>query len=194
MVVLAGPSGAGKSHLADRLGLPVLRLDDFYLPGDSPGLPWVDLPGGDPVVDWDDPASWDRAAALTAVEELCRTGSCEVPLYDISASARTGSRVVHLHGADTFVAEGIFAQEIVEECRARDLLLEAYCVTQHPGITFVRRLVRDLREHRKPPWVLVRRGLRLLREQRSVVARAAAAGCRVVTPEVARREIRARTG
>ena len=30
VVVLAGPSGAGKSRLAERLGLPVLRLDDFY--------------------------------------------------------------------------------------------------------------------------------------------------------------------
>ncbi len=194
MVVLAGPSGAGKSHLADRVGLPVLRLDDFYLPGDSPGLPWVDLPGGDPVVDWDDPASWDRAAAVSAVDALCHAGSCEVPLYDIAASARTGSRVVHLGGAGAFVAEGIFAHEVVEECRARGLLLEAYCVTQHPAVTFVRRLVRDLREHRKPPWVLVRRGVRLLREQRSVVARAALVGCRVVPPEVAHREIRAMAG
>ena len=33
MIVLAGPSGAGKSRLAERLGLPVLRLDDFYKNG-----------------------------------------------------------------------------------------------------------------------------------------------------------------
>lgn len=30
VVLLAGPSGSGKSHLAERSGLPVLRLDDFY--------------------------------------------------------------------------------------------------------------------------------------------------------------------
>jgi uridine kinase len=29
VVLLAGPSGTGKSHLADSLGLPVVRLDDF---------------------------------------------------------------------------------------------------------------------------------------------------------------------
>ena len=57
-----------------------------------------------------------------------------------------------------FLAEGIFAQEIVGECRRRGLLADAVCVTQHPAVTFVRRLTRDLREHRKPPFVLVRRG------------------------------------
>ena len=54
MIVLAGPSGWGKSHLADRLGLPILRLDDFYKDGDDPTLPRLDLAGGEPIVDWDD--------------------------------------------------------------------------------------------------------------------------------------------
>ena len=40
------------------------------------------------------------------------------------------------------------------------LLAAAYCVRQHPLVTFWRRLTRDLREHRKPPLVLVRRGVR----------------------------------
>ena len=39
VIVLAGPSGAGKSRLAERLGLPVLRLDDFYKSGGDPTLP-----------------------------------------------------------------------------------------------------------------------------------------------------------
>ena len=38
VIVLAGPSGAGKSRLAERIGLPVLRLDDFYKSGDDPTL------------------------------------------------------------------------------------------------------------------------------------------------------------
>ena len=54
------------------------------------------------------------------------------------------------------------------------MLAAAYCVRQHPVVTFWRRLTRDLREHRKPPLVLVRRGLALLRDQRRVVAHAVA--------------------
>ena len=74
VIVLAGPSGAGKTHLAERLGLPVLRLDDFYKNGDDPTLPRIDLAGGEPIVDWDHPDSWNSDAAVAAVEELCRTG------------------------------------------------------------------------------------------------------------------------
>lgn len=33
IIILAGPSGAGKSRLAERIGRPVLRLDDFYKDG-----------------------------------------------------------------------------------------------------------------------------------------------------------------
>jgi uridine kinase len=56
-------------------------------------------------------------------------------------------------------------------------------------VTFVRRLTRDLREHRKPPFVLVRRGLHLLAEQRALVERAEGAGCRVLAPESAYEQI-----
>jgi uridine kinase len=191
VIVVAGPSGSGKSRLSRRLGLPVLNLDDFYKDGDDPTLPVIDLAGGAPIVDWDSPASWDAAAAVAAIEQLCATGRSDVPAYDISQSRRTGHRVLDLDGAPCFVAEGIFAQEVVGECRSRGLLADAICLTQHPLVTFVRRLSRDLREHRKPPGVLVRRGLHLLREQRRVVAHAEALGCRVVHPDRAYAEVRA---
>ena len=183
VVVLAGPSGAGKSRLAERTGLPVLRLDDFYREGDAPGLPLITTGADAGRVDWDHPASWDHDAALVAMEELARRGRADVPVYDLASSSRTGTRVVDLAGAALFVAEGIFAVEVAEECRQRGLLAVALCVTQHPVRTFVRRLQRDLREHRKPPLVLLRRGLTLLRAQPRVVAHAVEAGCEPVTGE-----------
>ncbi|HEX7738116.1 MAG TPA: ATP-binding protein [Marmoricola sp.] len=183
VVVLAGPSGAGKSHLAARLGLPILRLDDFYREIDDPDLPMIELAGGTPIVDWDDPRSWDRDAALAAIGELCRTGCTRVPAYDISSSRRTDWHELRLGDASLVVAEGIFAQEVVGGCAEMGVLAGAYCVTQWPPRTFVRRLVRDLREHRKPPLVLVRRGWRLLREQAAVVRHAESLGCRVVSPD-----------
>jgi uridine kinase len=193
VIVLAGPSGAGKTHLAERLDLPILRLDDFYKDGDDPTLQRIDLAGGEPIVDWDHHDSWNSDAAVVAVEELCRTGCTDAPVYDIALNSRTGHRVLDLGDSAYFLAEGIFAQEIVGECRRRELLADAFCVTQHPAVTFVRRLTRDLREHRKPPFVLVRRGLHLLRAQRALVASAERLGCRPVSPDAAYREIRALT-
>jgi len=187
--VIAGPSGSGKSRLSSRLGLPVLNLDDFYKDGDDPSLPCIDLAGGAPIVDWDSPEAWNVAAALDAIEELCREGRADVPAYDIATSRRTGVHLLELGDARCFVAEGIFAQEVVGECRERGLLADAICLTQHPVVTFFRRLSRDLREHRKPPTVLVRRGLHLMREQRRVVEHAASLGCRVLHPDAAYAEI-----
>jgi uridine kinase len=191
VIVVAGPSGSGKSRLSRRLGLPVLNLDDFYKDADDATLPVIDLAGGAPIVDWDSPVSWHAADAIAAIEQLCRQGRADVPAYDISLSRRTGHHVLDLGGARCFLAEGIFAQEVVRECRTRGLLADAICLTQHPLVTFFRRLSRDLREHRKPPGVLVRRGLHLLREQRRVVEHAEALGCRVLHPDRAYAEIRA---
>ena len=66
--------------------------------------------------------------------------------------------MLDLEGSPLFVAEGIFAHHVVAKCRENGMLAAAYCVRQHPTVTFWRRLTRDLREHRKPPLVLVRRG------------------------------------
>lgn len=185
VIVLAGPSGAGKSRLADRAGLPVLRLDDFYKNGDDPTLPRITEGANHGLVDWDDPRSWLLDDAVATLGRLCREGNAEVPLYDIAHDGRHGSRTLHLGEHELFVAEGIFAQEVVSSCREAGLLAAAYCVRQHPLVTFWRRLTRDLREHRKPPLVLVRRGFALLRDQRRVVAGAVARGCEPMTPEQA---------
>jgi uridine kinase len=185
VVVLAGPSGSGKSRLADRLGLPVLRLDDFYKSGGDPSLPRISAGANSGLVDWDDPASWLQDDALAAMEALCRDGAAEVPVYDIAHDGRTGWQRLDLDGSPFVVAEGIFAQEVVPRLAAEGLLAAAYCVRQRPVVTFWRRLVRDLRERRKPPLVLVRRGLALMRAQRDVVAHAVELGCTAVSPDEA---------
>lgn len=191
VVVLAGPSGAGKSRLAERLGLPVLRLDDFYKDGDDPSLPHITDGANAGLVDWDDPASWHEQDALDALRELCLTGRSEVPVYEIAQNGRSGSRVVDLGGSTRFVAEGIFAPEVVAACREEGLLAAAYCITQHPAVTFWRRLTRDLHEHRKPPLVLLRRGAALLRDQQRIVAHALRQGCRRATGDQAYAELTA---
>jgi len=177
VIVLAGPSGSGKSHLAERLGLPLLRLDDFYRDGSDPALPRITTGANSGLVDWDDPAAWLGDEAVEALATLCRTGTVETPVYDIAHDGRNGFRSLSLDGAPLVVAEGIFAHHVVAPLRAAGLLAAAYCLRQHPVVTFWRRLSRDLREHRKPPLVLVRRGLALMRDQRRIVAAAVAAGC-----------------
>jgi uridine kinase len=191
VIVLAGPSGAGKSRLAERVGLPVLRLDDFYKSGDDPTLPRISAGPNAGIADWDDPGSWLHDEALAALEAVCRDGKVDVPIYEIARDGRCGWQALDLAGGSLVVAEGIFAQEVVPELAERGLLAGAFCVRQHPFVTFWRRLTRDLREHRKPPLVLVRRGIALLRDQRRVVRHAESLGCRVVSPDEAYDAVRA---
>jgi uridine kinase len=190
VVVLAGPSGVGKSRLAAATGLPVLRLDDFYRDGDDPQLPRIEQGANAGLVDWDDPASWRADDAVEAICALARHGRALAPVYDIARSAARGTHEVDLDGARLFVAEGIFAHEVVRACEGYGVLAAALCLRQHPMVTFWRRLTRDLREHRKPPLVLIRRGWSLMRAQGRVVANAASHGCAVVTPGEAAEMIR----
>jgi len=187
-VVLAGPSGVGKSRLAAHSRLPVLRLDDFYRTGDDPALPRIAQGANAGLVDWDHPGSWHHDDAGRAICDLAATGRTVAPLYDIARNGPSGTHVVALEGRPLFIAEGIFAQEVVGACRDHGVLAAALCLRQRPLVTFWRRLTRDLREHRKPPLVLLRRGWALMRDQRRVIAGAEALGCEVVSvPEAAER-------
>ncbi len=185
--MLAGPSGSGKSRLAARLGLPALRLDNFYRDHTDPDMPQSSLG----IIDWDDPDSWDYAAALAAIIELCHHGRTRVPSYDIDLSCSTG--FTDLVTVDRrFIAEGLFATTVIEDCRSAGILDAAICVRHHRLATFVLRFSRDLREGRKPPHVLIRRGWRLLRAEPAIVADAVAHGCMPMTPRQAERLLRPR--
>lgn len=182
MVLLAGPSGCGKTHLAVQAGAPIVALDDFYRNGDVPGLPRT----ADGVVDWEDPATWDADAAIAALDELCRSDRVEVPTYAFGEDAVVGHRTIERDGCAVVVAEGIFAAELVGPLRERGLLDDALLIEQPRAVTFVRRLVRDLRDGRKSPSYLVRQGWAKTRSEPAVVARQLELGARPVSKPEAR--------
>ncbi|WP_328708105.1 uridine kinase family protein [Streptomyces mesophilus] len=182
VVLLCGPSGGGKSRLAARSGLPVLRLDDFYKEGDDPTLPVV---AGGTDIDWDAPASWDADIAVAAIVELCRTGRTRVPVYDLATSSRTGEEALDIERTPLFIAEGVFAAELVDRCRELGVLADALCLRGRPSTTFRRRFLRDLKEGRKSVPFLLRRGWRLMRSERTIVARQVALGAHACNKEEA---------
>lgn len=187
VVLLCGPSGSGKTHIAERSGLPVFRLDDFYKDGDDPTLPHSPELG---IPDWDDVRAWHADRAVDALETLCREGRVVVPVYDIARSRAAGTAVVELHGAPAVVAEGVFAAEVVEACRERGILADALVLRRAPWKNFARRLARDLQERRKPPLTLWRRGRLLMRQEPAAVAAAVARGCRPVSAHDLATELR----
>lgn len=193
VLVLTGPSGAGKSRLAAGLhaayGWPIVRLDDFYRDGDDPNLPMISL-GGHELPDWDHPQSWNAPAAIAALEALLDTGATRVPIYDIATSRTIGHSQVSATPEDLVAAEGIFAAEIIPLLAERGRLAGAFCITHGRTPNAVLRFVRDLRERRKPPLVLVRRGIELWRREPTIVARAVAQGASCGSPRAVLRQIR----
>jgi uridine kinase len=145
-------------------------------------------------VDWDHPDSWSADDATRAVHELGTRGETDVPAYDISKSARVGHRHLSLDGATHFVAEGIFAAELAPTCLSDGSAAMAVCVRRSRWVTFVLRLARDLRERRKPPRFLLRRGLLLARREPEIVASLVAKGCEPMTPREAEARIRELAG
>lgn len=123
--------------------------------------------------------------------QLCREGSTRVPTYDIRASRATGTTTLTLDGAHVVLAEGIFAADVVPRLRAEGVLADALSLTHSPPVTFVRRLARDLRESRKPPLTLLRRGWSLMRAEPGIVARQVALGARACRKGEARRLVAA---
>ena len=130
------------------------------------------------IIDWDHPDSWDADRAVASLCELVDTGRTDTPDYDISRSRAVGHREVTARSGDLVLAEGIFAAEVVARLRAAGVLHSAWCVHHHPTVTFVRRLARDLKERRKPPLVLVRRGLALMRAEPQIIRRQTDLGAR----------------
>lgn len=171
VLLVAGASGSGKSRLARVIGCPRLSLDHFYFDAEH-----ADLPRAGSIVDWDDVESWDLRGALHAVERLLSTGVTEVPDYDISQSRRTGSHTMRLGENRLFVAEGIFAIDLLGPIRAAGLNVVPIWLDRNRSVTAARRLRRDVAEKRKPLPVLLRRGAALWRAEPALRRRALGAG------------------
>ncbi|MEZ7898395.1 MAG: ATP-binding protein [Flaviflexus sp.] len=154
VILVTGPSGSGKTRFTNRTGLPVVSLDDFYFNDDHPGLPQKHS-----IIDWDSPECWDHEGALNALLQLSVTGQAVLPVYDIPTNSRVGERTMDLDGSPIFLAEGIFAKEILSQCRREGILADALCISRPRLQTFWFRLMRDLDEARKPPIPLIRRGI-----------------------------------
>ena len=173
VIVLAGPSGSGKSRLTRATGATQLRLDDLYRADTDPQLP---MAGG--RIDWDDVRSWDADAATTALDELLRTGRTVAPVYSIQQNRAVGSHLVDLCGSRVVVAEGIFAPDLLTICRQRGVEVTPVWLDRFRHANFSRRLRRDLAQHRKPPALLLRRGLQLWRQEDAKRSRALELGFR----------------
>ena len=190
VILLAGPSGSGKTSLLRRVGAKRLKLDDFYRDGDEAGMPLVGggITGGAGAdrceanrIDWDHPDSWDAERAMRAILDLCAVGRTEVPIYSIPGNAAVGRAGLDIGRAHAFVAEGVFAAELIDRCRAEGVLAAALVLRRPRPATWWFRLRRDLAERRKPPAVLLRRGLRLALEEPERVRDWMERGCRPVS-------------
>ncbi|QWW19920.1 ATP-binding protein [Schaalia sp. 19OD2882] len=177
VIVLAGPSGSGKTSLSTRTGIRSLSLDHFYKDDTAPDMPRY--PSG--LIDWDDPASWWAEEAFEALVEICRTGSAQVPLYDIPSNRRTAVRTWALdEGEKVFIAEGIFASQLVGRLRDAGVLADALCIARSPLRNMWFRLLRDLGEGRKAAHVLLWRGVVLATKEPALLRQWQADGCRPV--------------
>lgn len=185
IVLVAGPSGSGKSRLARAAGLPKINLDDFYRDGDAPGLPRARG-----IVDWDDPATWDGTAAVAAIVAAAEQDVVELPVYAIAANARTGTQCLVLGEAQAVVVEGVFAVETLAPLRDHGLTLCPVWLDRDRTLVALLRLRRDIREHRKPLSVLLRRGFALWRAQPGQRQRALVAGFEPLCMRAALRRMR----
>ncbi|MEV7647585.1 uridine kinase [Arthrobacter sp. NPDC089319] len=188
LILLGGASGSGKSYLAARFGRPHVELDGFYreIGEHTAASPLPQTPYGE--IDWDHPGTWNSDAAARAMVQLLQTGRTEIPNYSIATSSYNGYRAVGL-AEGPVIAEGIFADAVLAPLRGLGVEVDAIFIKVPPITTAVRRLVRDLREHRKPLPFLLKRGWALFRSERGVRERYLAAGFRAVAKRQVKKEL-----
>ena len=78
--------------------------------------------------------------------------------------------------ATAVVAEGIFALDLLDPCLRAGMEVLPIWLDRPRWFNFARRLIRDLRQHRKSPPVLIRRGLALCQAEPALRSRAIVMG------------------
>lgn len=189
LLLVAGPSGSGKSRLGRVGGAAALSLDEFYFDHDHPGLPLSPLG----IPDWDDVRTSDVQLAVETLAKLLADGEADVPRYDISKSRRVGTRHVDYREQRLLVAEGIFAPQVHKAACEAGLPARAIWLDRPRAANFSRRLARDLKERRKPPMTLVRRGITLFHDEPALRAAALEAGFKPLSMRKALRLVRRET-
>ena len=158
VVLLTGPSGSGKS--VPRRPLRAARAAPRRLLQGGRRPDAAALLDGSSDIDWDSPLSWDADAAVAAIDELCRTGRTTSRCTTSRPAPAVGEEALDIGRAPLFIAEGIFAADIVGALPGAG----AAGGRAVPARAARRRrsaggLLRDLREGRKSVPFLLRRGL-----------------------------------
>ena len=126
----------------------------------------------------------DEGAAVRQGQALARIQSKDVLAAQADlARARTDATAAATQARRdaALLAEGIFAIKALPLARAAGLDASGLYLNRPGAQVAYFRLKRDLKQRRKPPWVLVRRGLALWRAQDELKRKAIANGFRAVS-------------
>lgn len=168
IIFLSGPSSSGKTTCGKKLAEEfekkgckaiLVSMDDFYL-----GAELVKkLPNGKP--DFESVEALDIDLMKHCVEEIARSGECDIPKYDFGKSCRSNiTRHIRLESDSVVIIEGIHAlNPIFESIIPKEYLSRIYIgvkqgikdnedyVLQNRELRLLRRIVRDSSfRHTKP--------------------------------------------
>jgi len=147
VIGIAGGTGSGKTTVAsvilDRVGAERIT----FLPQDAYYRDLADLPLPQrATVNFDHPESLETDLLIAHLQQLKRWQPVEVPVYDFTTHERT-DRTTRVEPHPVILVEGIL---VFAEPQLRELFDVKLFVDTPADVRFIRRLQRDIREHRAP--------------------------------------------
>lgn len=161
IVLIAGPSGSGKTTTAKRIqqrlkekgsGSIAISMDDYYLPKNSPKIPYND----DGTPDLESPYRLDIDLLKEHFEKIFKCEEIEIPKFDFSTQSRLKGDLYKRKHDDIVILEGIHALNPVISGEISPHAMKIYISVRtrlklenskiiHPSvIRLMRRLSRDL--------------------------------------------------